>query len=224
MAADAGRAAPLAMISALLLVGSVRAETQVAGYLGMSWTSPSTVTVGGQSFHGVSWESRSFESPPYYGLRVGYFFAGNSGWGLALDFFHDKAYASAGSVEPALSRLSFSHGLNHLTVDVCWRTHAGPLQPYLGAGIGTLVPHVEAESETASVDEYQWFRGVSVKLEARRSVARGWAGRDISRVPAHLRAPWSVRAGRRSTDIPVDEPPRLRRIHSAVRVPRPTSR
>jgi lipid A oxidase len=165
MTADPGRAAPLAMISALLLVGGARAETQVAGYLGMSWTAASNVAVGGQTFHGVAWESRSLESPPYYGFRVAYFFAGNSGWGLALDFFHDKAYSSAGSLAPALRRLSFSHGLNHLTLDVDWRTHAGPLQPYLGAGIGTLVPHVEAESETASIDEYQWFRGVSVKAE-----------------------------------------------------------
>jgi hypothetical protein len=56
MTADPGRAARLAMISALLLVGSARAETQVAGYLGVSWTAASNVAVGGQTFHGVSWD------------------------------------------------------------------------------------------------------------------------------------------------------------------------
>jgi lipid A oxidase len=166
MTADLGRTASMAMISALLLAGRVRAETQVAGYLGGSWTAASSVTLGGQTFHGVSWESRSLEMPPYYGLRVAYFFAGNSGLGLALDFFHDKAYSTDGSLAPALRRLSFSHGLNHLTIDVDWRTHLGPLRPYLGMGIGTLVPHVEAASDAASTDEYQWFRGVSVKVQA----------------------------------------------------------
>ena len=99
-------------------------------------------------------------------MRVAHFFAEGTGWGLALDFFHDKAYAKDGSVAPALRRLSFSHGLNHLTIDVDWRTQAGPLRPYVGIGAGTLVPHVEAQSDAASVDEYQWFRGVSVKAEA----------------------------------------------------------
>ena len=67
---------------------------------------------------------------------------------------------------PALSRLSFSHGLNHLMIDLDWRTRAGPVQPYVALGAGTLIPHVEAESGTTAVDEYQWFRGVSLKAAA----------------------------------------------------------
>ena len=142
-----------------------RAETQLAAYLGTSWTAASDVTIAGTTFRGVSWASRSFDAPPYYGLRAAHYFA-PEGWGVALDFFHDKAYAADGSVAPALRQLSFSHGLNHLVIGVDRRFQLGPLRPCLGAGIGTLVPHVEARSDSASVDEYQWFRGVSVKVQA----------------------------------------------------------
>jgi hypothetical protein len=62
MTADPGRGAPLAMISALLFVGGARAETQVAGFLGMSWTTASNVAVGGQTFHGVSSNRRPLRS------------------------------------------------------------------------------------------------------------------------------------------------------------------
>ena len=154
-----------AVLAAVIIVGPSRAETQFAAYLGASWTADSRVTIAGQTFPGVPWQTRSFHSPPYYGLRATHFLSDGE-WGLALDFFHDKAYAAGGSVAPALRRLSFSHGLNHLTIDADWRMQTGPLRPYVGVGAGTLVPHVEAESDFASVDEYQWFRGVSLKMQA----------------------------------------------------------
>jgi len=155
----------LAAVALLILAPPVHAETQLAAYLGVSTTAASDVTLVGQTFRGVQWETRSLQAPPYYGLRAAYFFE-RSGWGLAVDFFHDKAYATSRSLAPALNRLSFSHGLNHLTLDLDWRTRTGPLQPYLALGAGTLIPHVEAQSDTASVDEYQWFRGISLKAAA----------------------------------------------------------
>jgi len=153
------------MLAVVILAGPARSETQFSAYLGTSWTADSDVAIAGRTFPGVSWETRSFHSPPYYGLRAAHFFS-DGAWGLALDFFHDKAYAGDGSVAPALRRLSFSHGLNHVTIDVDWRMQAGPLRPYFGAGIGTLVPHVEAQSDAGSVDEYQWFHGISLKTQA----------------------------------------------------------
>jgi len=160
------RAAWMALRIAMVISPlAARGETQVAAYLGNSWTARSDVSLAGRTFPGVAWETRSFQSPPYYGVRAAHFFSEESGWGLALDFFHDKAYAADGSIAPALRRLSFSHGLNHVTVDVDWRTRAGPLRPYGGVGAGSLVPHVEAQSDSASVDEYQWFRGISAKAQ-----------------------------------------------------------
>jgi lipid A oxidase len=153
------------MLCAISLGAAARAETQLAAYLGTSWTGDSDVSVAGQTFRDVSWETRSFHAPPYYGLRAAHFLA-ESGWGLAIDFFHDKAYPGEGSLAPALRRLSFSHGLNHVTLDLQRRFQVGPVRPYVGAGAGTLVPHVEAQSDFASIDEYQWFRGLSLKAQA----------------------------------------------------------
>src|SRR5438874_10000263 len=68
-------------------------------------------------------------------------------------------------------------------VGYAWRAHAGPLRPYVGIGAGTLVPHVEAQSDAASVDEYQWFRGVLVKAEL-----EGSPSEPAGRIPADPQA------------------------------------
>jgi hypothetical protein len=187
--------------AAFLFAVPAAAETQLAAYLGTSWTADSDVTISGRTFHDVAWQTRSLHAPPYYGLRAAHFL-GDGGWGLALDFFHDKAYAAAGSVAPALDRLSFSHGLNHLTLDVVWRRQAGPLYPYVAAGAGTLIPHVEAQSSAGSVDGYQWFRGVSLKAQAGiqwRVAGPAGVFLEYRFTYAHLRA--STPAGDLSTSL-----------------------
>src|SRR5438552_14667186 len=122
------RVTPLATITSLIVAAPVRAETQVAVYLGVSSTAESDVTLAGQSFRAVQWETRSLRAPPYYGLRAAHFFE-RRGWGMTIDFFHDKAYAASGSMARALSRLSVSHGPNHLMIALDWRTRAGPALP-----------------------------------------------------------------------------------------------
>src|SRR2546429_5859884 len=93
----AGQLRPLATLAAVIIAGPSRAETQLAAYLGTSWTAASDVVIAGRTFPVVSWETRSFHSPPYYGLRAADFFS-DGAWGLPLDFFHDKAYAADGSI------------------------------------------------------------------------------------------------------------------------------
>ncbi len=90
-----------------------------------------------------------------------------------------------------IQRLDMSHGVNYLTLNAVrrWRLHAGParsagapaaawrdarLQPYVGAGIGAVIPHVEAAIGGRTVGEYQWrgpgfqlFGGVSYGLTRR---------------------------------------------------------
>src|SRR2546425_6554970 len=44
------------------------------------------------TFHNVSYKSRDFESPPYYGVRLAYFLPQHSHWGFGLEFFHAKLY------------------------------------------------------------------------------------------------------------------------------------
>src|SRR5204862_3346526 len=75
----------LAMLAAISIGAAVRAETELAAYLGTSATGDSDVTLAGRTFQGVSWSTRSLRAPAYYGVRAAHFFAG-SGWGLAIDF------------------------------------------------------------------------------------------------------------------------------------------
>jgi lipid A oxidase len=169
----------------LLGAGSARAETTLTLYLGMSLTHDSDVRVRLRDgtdlkYRGISWASRSFELPFYYGLQLTHHFEPRRDWGLRLDFFHDKAYADAGAAVPVtgtrggervdtteplnttVQGFNMSHGTNYLTLNVLRRWNSGPepgstgrLQPYVGAGAGLMIPHVEATVGSESVGEYQ---------------------------------------------------------------------
>jgi hypothetical protein len=187
-----------AVACAAVVAGApAHAEWFAAAYLGGAHTIDSDLTVsqpdGVHLFRGVAWESRSFESPPYYGVQFGTYFAADGGFGLRVDFCHDKAFAQR-SLAPTLDRFSLSHGLNSVTVDALVRHRWNRVALYGGAGFGTIVPHVEAITAAGSVDEYQWFRGIAAKALA--GVSLDIAG-PLSAF-AEVRATW-IRA---SVDIP----------------------
>jgi hypothetical protein len=151
------------------------------------------------TFHGVSWEDESFQMPIYYGWRVTHFLEPDERWGIALDFFHYKVFSDPNQVLPVsgsrngtpvsgrerlgdtLPSFSMSHGVNYLTLNGIhrWRLHSDAgrkwedirWQPYLGAGIGAVIPHVEATVGGRTIGEYQWhgpgfqiFTGASYRL------------------------------------------------------------
>jgi lipid A oxidase len=134
------------------------------------------------TLHDVGWDDRSFENPLYYGLRVTHWFGACPEWGLALDFSHAKIYLDPDQVvkvsgrraglaietrEPigsTLQSFNASHGLNLLTLNGTRRwflkgerdnSFLGRLQPYVGLGAGTAVPHVEASVNGITTGEYQ---------------------------------------------------------------------
>jgi lipid A oxidase len=165
--------------------GAARAETTLTLYVGVSFHHDSKVRVrqpGGTdlTYRDISWTSRSLELPLYYGVRLTHHFEARRDWGVMLDFFHDKAYADTAKAvgvtgtrggEPVegteplgttVQSFNMSHGMNYLTLDVVhrWNTCPEPgctarLQPYVGAGAGLVIPHVEARVGDASVGEYQ---------------------------------------------------------------------
>jgi hypothetical protein len=159
--------------AAVAAAAPAHAEWFAAAYLGGAHTIDSDLTVsqpdGVHLFRGVPWESRSFESPPYYGVQFGTYFAAGGAFGLRVDFCHDKVFAQR-SLAPTLDRFSLSHGLNSVTLDALVRHRWNRLALYGGAGFGTIVPHVEAITAAGSVDEYQWFRGIAAKALAGVSV------------------------------------------------------
>src|SRR5947209_374727 len=44
------------------------------------------------TFHDVSYKSKNFESPPYYGARLVYFLPEYTHWGFGVEYFHAKLY------------------------------------------------------------------------------------------------------------------------------------
>lgn len=132
----------------LVLALLVQGEIEVSVYAGKAWTLDSEIEFADQTTD-VSWEDESFESPFYYGARVGYFF---DAWGVALDFFHAKIYLD--EPVPGVEEFAVSHGYNVLTLNLIHRWR-GTLTPYIGAGMGIVIAHVEANVGAERVSEYQ---------------------------------------------------------------------
>jgi lipid A oxidase len=156
------------------------------------------------TFQGVSWSDESFEGPIYYGWRVTHYFKHQPDWGVALDFFHYKVISDTDAVLPVsgtrggapvsgnerfgdtIQRFAMTHGVNYVTLDAVhrWRVHPdasafpyGRLQPYVGAGIGAVIPHVEAEINGVHEGDYQvrgpgfqFFAGASYGLSRQWSI------------------------------------------------------
>ncbi len=145
---------------------SARADWSIAAYLGASFTRPATLVLTERSSDGrtrdtvtwpdVSFASRSFASPPYYGYRVTWFPGRARHLGLGAELTHLKVYAPSDLPEqPILTRFSISHGLNLLTANVVWRERATE-RVFLTAraGAGVAIPH--AESTVRGVDQEQY--------------------------------------------------------------------
>ncbi|EAR52902.1 hypothetical protein OG2516_10581 [Oceanicola granulosus HTCC2516] len=158
----------LAASVALLPVAAV-AETELSFYLGAQSSPHSRVHVEGdrvipdEDFL-IGWEGRSFDPPPYYGLRVTNWSGANFGYGL--DFVHAKVYAGDDDRRDAgYDTLEFTDGLNVLTLNgyYRWPQRFGQLTPYVGAGVGVAVPYVEVEKGGSSTFGYQ-YTGPAVTL------------------------------------------------------------
>lgn len=136
----------------------------------------------GLTFSDVSWDDDSFSAPPYYGFRIGYWFKNHPNWAVALDFTHAKMYAEldktvsvSGTRNNArvsgqerlgdtFNVLEFSDGHNLLTLNGMYRWMGlgrpgqgfiNCLQPYVLAGLGIAIPHVEVTVEGDRTFEYQ---------------------------------------------------------------------
>ncbi|MEM8871104.1 MAG: lipid A oxidase [Pseudomonadota bacterium] len=91
----------------------------------------------------AGWEGRSFEMPPYWGLRAMRDTAGP--WSFGLEFTHAKVQADDDTLDDSgFNMLELTDGLNVLTanaereIDLTgrWSAHAG-------LGLGIAVPYVE---------------------------------------------------------------------------------
>ena len=144
-------------VAALLATGfavPAAAEIELSFYGGWQ-TSPHSRATGtygsgpdaGDSFNALfGWEGKSFSMPPYYGLRATWW--RDQSWGWGLEFSHDKAYAPEDEMTAAgFERLEFTDGHNIITANVSrrWVEGWGAATPYVSAGVGIALPHVDAQ-------------------------------------------------------------------------------
>ena len=146
-------------------------ETQIGVFGGVNWNFGSTVALnapGVQDDRSVDWNGGSFEMPPYWGVRGTYWLSKH--WGLAVDFIHTKALADINfAADPVYDRLEFTDGNNLLLFELLYRfgpTMNVALVPYVGAGVGVTIPHVEVTLDSGSKTyEYQ-LAGPAVQILA----------------------------------------------------------
>jgi lipid A oxidase len=139
------------------------AETQISVYGGANWNFGSTVTLSTPAVHderSVDWDGGSFEMPPYWGVRGTYWLSKASNWGFAIDYTHQKALADINfHSDPTYNRLEFTDGNNLVILEALYRFSPmmnGTLVPYVGAGAGVTIPHVEVTLDAGSKTfEYQ---------------------------------------------------------------------
>lgn len=140
---------------AVILAAPATAEIELSFYMGAQ-TSPHSRLTGSADFGGVptaidrliTWEGKSFEAPPYYGVKAMYW--RESGWGYGVEMTHAKAYASSADLTAlGFDRLEFTDGHNILTANLSRRWDGqwwnGRLSPFVTGGLGVAIPHVDAQ-------------------------------------------------------------------------------
>src|SRR5689334_12467938 len=86
----------LSLLFSIGLATAAEAQWYFAGYLGANATRPATVSVDvpasnlSLQFHEVKFEARPFESPQYYGWRLGELFGKTRRFGVEFEFIHLK--------------------------------------------------------------------------------------------------------------------------------------
>lgn len=183
------RVAPI--LASLLIVSAApaAAEFEISFYTGVQ-TSPHS-NVSGSDPDGIGdfdftagWEGRSGEMPPYYGVRGTWWQSDK--WGYALEFNHAKVYADDETLDDeGFDRLEFTDGLNIITLNVLrrWQDVERKWTPYIGAGVGVALPHVDVKTSGSKTFEYQltgpavqWIAGVSYPIADSWSVFGEYKG------------------------------------------------
>jgi lipid A oxidase len=136
---------------------SAQADTELSFYGGYQ-TAPHSVITGNDpeatwtNEFTAGFEGKSFEAPPYYGVRATRWNSNNWGWGA--EFTHSKVYADDETrATNGYDRFELTDGLNIFTVNMMrrWPGQWGEkLTPYVGGGVGFAMPHVDIQATGGS--------------------------------------------------------------------------
>jgi lipid A oxidase len=164
------RALTLVLLSAL----PAAAEVELSFYTGVQSAPHSGVSgdIGGVPFDFTAgWEGKSFDMPPYYGLRATWWRTANLGY--AFEVNHAKVYADDETrAANGFDRLEFTDGHNLVTLNVFyrWPEATRRFTPYVGAGLGLAIPHVDILVDGQKTYGYQ-VTGPVVQVVAGASYA-----------------------------------------------------
>ncbi|NSX54134.1 outer membrane protein [Parasulfitobacter algicola] len=149
---------PLAALM-FLAASPALAELEISVYTGVQ-TAPHSSVEGnnnGVPFDfGVEWEGRSGDAPPYYGLRLTWW--QNEKWGYGVEMNHAKVYADDDTLrDSGFTDLEFTDGLNLVTINGFrrWQQDDSRWTPYVGAGVGLAIPHVDIQVGSNDTFGYQ---------------------------------------------------------------------
>src|SRR4051812_7135148 len=163
------------------------AQWYVAGYLGANHTLAAPITIDQPAtgtalrFDDVPFEARPFESPQYYGARVGRLFGGQRRFGVEFEWFHPKVYAitseevhvagrhlgasldTTARMDSIVQRYSMSHGMNFILFNAVMRIPMSDVPGSLSsrvaitgrAGAGPMLPHGESEVDGVVQEQYE---------------------------------------------------------------------
>ncbi|MEL6967126.1 MAG: outer membrane beta-barrel protein [Pseudomonadota bacterium] len=134
-----------------LTAAPAQAEMSISFYGGANFSPHSVVDYdfnnGTSGSTTVGWDGASFEMPPYYGVRGTYWFSSMPSVGVAVDFTHAKVKANPMPAD--FTTLEFTDGINFLTLNAMYRYQNDTgWTPYVGAGLGLSIPHVEVDGPT----------------------------------------------------------------------------
>jgi opacity protein-like surface antigen len=192
----------LAVVVVVLSPSAARADWMLSGFLGAAKTQSSTIDLslpaqGTQlQFGGVEYRGESFQSPQYYGVRL----TRTVGPWLAIEgeFIHAKVFAevdrdvrATGTLRGGpfasdvrlssfVQRLSMSHGLNFILVNVAARRGVGPANAsgvhrvvgVVRAGAGPTMPHAESLLDNVTMEQYEGG-GLGVQVGGGIEIALG---------------------------------------------------
>ena len=158
----------------LLLSLSVPASAQVElSFYGGSQSSPHSRVSGqypgtGANYSGlIGWEGKSLAQPPYYGARATWWRRPDLGFGVELT--HAKVYAPAAESNAiGFTDLEFTDGHNIISFNITkrWNDRFGSFTPYVGAGLGVALPHVDVISSNGHTSYGYQLTGPAARLTA----------------------------------------------------------
>ncbi|WP_313602314.1 outer membrane beta-barrel protein [Rhizobium sp.] len=145
-------------------------DFEVSGYGGYQTSPHSDITVSDGPDFRAGWDTKPFANPPYWGVRGTYWFDEGqlANWGISLDYTHAKVYADDKTLDRSgWDHFEFTDGLNLLTVNALYKfdIEGSKWAPYLGAGVGINVPHVEVTRASGTTFDYQ-LGGATVQAQA----------------------------------------------------------